>query len=89
MEEIKPPPPPQPEPETTIKPQEPPAPAIVNGLNPAEPPTFIISDRLDNIESSVKLPTNSGVDLGAKGSAAGLSSQSPASAKAFPQVLYS
>uniref|UniRef100_A0A3P8W1L6 Ubiquitin carboxyl-terminal hydrolase 8 n=1 Tax=Cynoglossus semilaevis TaxID=244447 RepID=A0A3P8W1L6_CYNSE len=52
LEEIKPPPPPQPEPETTTKPQEPPAPAIVNGLNPAEPPTFIISDRLDNIESS-------------------------------------
>ncbi|XP_070778673.1 ubiquitin carboxyl-terminal hydrolase 8 [Enoplosus armatus] len=87
LEEPKPPTPPQPE--VTPEPQEPAAPVLVNGVAPAEPPTSktsMITDRLpDTIDSPVTRSTNSGLDLNNKGPAAGTSSQSPATSKAFPQ----
>uniref|UniRef100_UPI0037E83BD0 ubiquitin carboxyl-terminal hydrolase 8 n=1 Tax=Semicossyphus pulcher TaxID=241346 RepID=UPI0037E83BD0 len=88
LEEPKPPTPPPPEPEVTPEPQEPSAPVLVNGVTPAEPPTSqtsIVADRLpDAVDSQVTGSTNSGQDPG-KGPATGTPSQSPATAKAFPQ----
>lgn len=94
LEEPKPPAPPQPEPEpeVTPEPQELSAPVLVNGVAPAEPSTSktsMAAYRLpDTVDSSVTSATNSGVDLGKKGPVAGASNQSPATAKAFPQVFY-
>lgn len=89
LEEPKPPTPPPPEPEVLPEPQEPSAPALVNGVAPAEPPTSktsMVADRLpDAVDSPVTGATISGLDPGKKGSASGASSQSPATAKAFPQ----
>lgn len=89
LEEPKPPTPPQPEPQLIPEPQEPSAPVLVNGVAPAEPPTSTTSmdtDKLpDAVDSTVTVVTNSGQDLSKKGPAAGVSSQSPATAKAFPQ----
>lgn len=91
LEEPKPLPPPQPEP-VIPEPQEPSAPVLMNGVAPAEPPTSktsMITDRLpDTTDSPVTGTTNSGLDLNKKGSGTGTSSQSPGTAKAFPQVLY-
>ncbi|CAJ1049426.1 ubiquitin carboxyl-terminal hydrolase 8 [Xyrichtys novacula] len=88
LEEPKPPTPPPPEPEVPPEPQEPSAPVLVNGVTPAEPPTSktsMVADRLpDTVDSPHPIPTHSGSDLG-KGSATGNSSQSPSTAKAFPQ----
>ncbi|XP_042348234.1 ubiquitin carboxyl-terminal hydrolase 8 [Plectropomus leopardus] len=82
LEEPKPPTPPEPEPEVTAEPPEPSAPVLVNGLTPAEPPTSktsMITDQLpDVVDSSVKGSTNPGQDLSKV-------SQSPATARAFPQ----
>uniref|UniRef100_A0A3P9BHQ7 Ubiquitin carboxyl-terminal hydrolase 8 n=1 Tax=Maylandia zebra TaxID=106582 RepID=A0A3P9BHQ7_9CICH len=92
LEEPKPPTPPPPEPEVSLEPQEPSAPVLVNGITPAEPPTSktsIVADRLpDSVDFSVTGSTNSGQDLGKKAPAASTSSQSPATPKAFPQVLF-
>ncbi|XP_068586566.1 ubiquitin carboxyl-terminal hydrolase 8 [Cebidichthys violaceus] len=89
LEEPKPPTPPPPEPEVTPKLQEPSAPVLVNGVPPAEPltsETSMVTDRLpDAVDSIVAGSTNSGQDLSQKGPAAGASSQSPATTKAFPQ----
>nr|XP_043886134.1 ubiquitin carboxyl-terminal hydrolase 8 [Solea senegalensis] len=89
LEELKPPPPPQPDPDATSKPQEATLPVLVNGMTPADPPTSMtsmVTDGLsDTVDSSVRLPTNSGTDLGKKDAAAGSSSQSPATTKALPQ----
>ncbi|KAM7015902.1 ubiquitin carboxyl-terminal hydrolase 8 [Tautogolabrus adspersus] len=88
LEEPKPPTPPLPEPEPQPEPQEPSALVLVNGVTPAEPPTSktsIVADRLpDTVDSQVTGQTNSGLDL-SKGPVTGTSSQSPATAKAFPQ----
>ncbi|KAE8297498.1 Ubiquitin carboxyl-terminal hydrolase 8 [Larimichthys crocea] len=88
LEEPKPLPPPQPEP-VIPEPQEPSAPVLMNGVAPAEPPTSktsMITDRLpDTTDSPVTGTTNSGLDLNKKGSGTGTSSQSPGTAKAFPQ----
>lgn len=92
LEEPKPPTPPKPEPEITPEPQEPPAPVLVNGVAAVEPPTsktFTVAHSLpDTVDSPVTVSTNSGLDLSKKGPAAGTPSQSPATAKAFPQVFY-
>lgn len=92
LEEPKPPTPPPPEPEVSLEPQEPSAPVLVNGITPAEPPTSktsIVADRLpDSVDFSVTGSTNSGQELGKKAPAASTSSQSPATPKAFPQVLF-
>ncbi|XP_051235178.1 ubiquitin carboxyl-terminal hydrolase 8 isoform X1 [Dicentrarchus labrax] len=89
LEEPKPPTPPQPEPEVTTEPQEVSAPVQVNGVAPAQPPmskTSMVTDRLpDTVNYPVTGSTNSLLDLNKKGPAAGISSQSPATAKAFPQ----
>ncbi|KAM9366521.1 ubiquitin carboxyl-terminal hydrolase 8 [Symphorus nematophorus] len=89
LEEPRPPTPPQPEPKVIPEPQEPSAPVLVNGVTPAEPPTSktsMVADRLpDTVDSSVIGSTDSGLDLHKKGPAAGTSSQSPATAKTFPQ----
>ncbi|XP_029316647.1 ubiquitin carboxyl-terminal hydrolase 8 [Cottoperca gobio] len=89
LEEPKPPTPPEPEPAVTPEPQEPSASAPVNGVAPAEPPTSktsMVADKLpDTVDSTVTGSTNSGQDVSKKGPAAGVSSQSPATAKAFPQ----
>lgn len=89
LEEPRPPTPPQPEPEVTPEPQEPSAPVLVNGVAPAEPPTSktsMVTDKLpDVVDSTVTVSTNSGQDLSKKGPAAGTTSQSLATAKAFPQ----
>ncbi|KAF1392636.1 hypothetical protein PFLUV_G00030130 [Perca fluviatilis] len=89
LEEPKPPTPPLPEPEATPEPHEASAPVLVNGVAPAEPPASITSmviDRLpDAVNSTVTGSTNSEQDLSKKGPVAGTSSQSPATAKAFPQ----
>lgn len=91
LEEPKPPTPPQPEPEVTHEPLEPSAPVLVNGVAPVEPPTSktsMVTDRLpDTLDSPVTGSTNSGLDPNKKGPVVGTSSQSPATAKAFPQVL--
>ncbi|XP_059209698.1 ubiquitin carboxyl-terminal hydrolase 8 [Centropristis striata] len=83
LEEPKPPTPPQPEPQVSPEAQEPSVPVLVNGVAPAEPPTSktsIVADKLpDAVDSPVTGPTNSGQDLSQK------ASQSPATAKAFPQ----
>lgn len=93
LEDPKPPTPPQPEPEVKPEPQELSAPLLVNGVAPAEVPTptmSVIADRLpDNVDSSVSGSINSALELNKKGPAAGISSQPAATAKAFPQVLYS
>ncbi|XP_039985305.1 ubiquitin carboxyl-terminal hydrolase 8 isoform X2 [Xiphias gladius] len=89
LEEPKAPNPPQPDPEVTTEPQEPSVPVLVNGVTPADPPTSktsMVTDRLpDTVDSPFKESTNSGLDISKKGPAAGTSSQSPATAKAFPQ----
>lgn len=89
LEEPKPLTPPQPEPEVRPEPLEPSAPVLVNGVAPAEPPTSktsVVTDRLpDTLDSPVTGSANSGLDLNKKDPA--VSSQSPATAKAFPQVL--
>uniref|UniRef100_A0A4W6CGX5 Ubiquitin carboxyl-terminal hydrolase 8 n=1 Tax=Lates calcarifer TaxID=8187 RepID=A0A4W6CGX5_LATCA len=89
LEEPKPPTPPQPEPVVMSEPQEPSVPVLMNGVTPADPPTSktsLITDKLpDTVDSPVTVSTNSGVDLSKKNPAAGTSSQSPATAKAFPQ----
>lgn len=92
LEEPKPPTPPLPEPEVTPEPREPSAPVLVNGVAPAETSTSktsMVIDRLpDAVNSTVTGSTNSEQDLSKKGPVAGASSQSPATAKAFPQVYY-
>ncbi|XP_031162148.1 ubiquitin carboxyl-terminal hydrolase 8 isoform X2 [Sander lucioperca] len=89
LEEPKPPTPPLPEPEVTPEPREPSAPVLVNGVAPAETSTSktsMVIDRLpDAVNSTVTGSTNSEQDLSKKGPVAGASSQSPATAKAFPQ----
>ncbi|XP_028435866.1 ubiquitin carboxyl-terminal hydrolase 8 isoform X2 [Perca flavescens] len=89
LEEPKPPTPPLPEPEVIPEPHEASAPVLVNGVAPAEPPaskTSMVIDRLpDAVNSTVTGSTNSEQDLSKKGPVAGTSSQSPATAKAFPQ----
>lgn len=89
LEEPKPATPPQPQPDVVPGPQEPSAPVQVNGVIPAEPPTSktsMITDRLpDVMDSPVTGTTNSGQDFSKNVPAAGTSSQSPATAKAFPQ----
>ncbi|KAM4592801.1 ubiquitin carboxyl-terminal hydrolase 8 [Odontesthes bonariensis] len=84
LEEPKPPAPPQPEPQVSTEPQEPSAPVLVNGV--AEQPTCktsVLADRLpDAVDSPITGTAKSGQDLSKKVPA---SSQSPATAKAFPQ----
>nr|XP_019935558.1 PREDICTED: ubiquitin carboxyl-terminal hydrolase 8 [Paralichthys olivaceus]XP_019935559.1 PREDICTED: ubiquitin carboxyl-terminal hydrolase 8 [Paralichthys olivaceus] len=85
LEEVKPPTPTQPEPEVIPKSQEATGPVLVNGVTPADPPTSkssMVSDRLpDIVDSQDNVSTHTGLDLNKKGP----SSQSPATAKAFPQ----
>ncbi|XP_061596330.1 ubiquitin carboxyl-terminal hydrolase 8 isoform X2 [Cololabis saira] len=85
LEEPK--PPAQPQPEVSSESHEPSAPVLVNGVAPAEPPTSktaIVADRLpDTMDSPVTGSTNTGLELSKKAPA---SSQSPATARAFPQV---
>uniref|UniRef100_A0A8D3ATG6 Ubiquitin carboxyl-terminal hydrolase 8 n=1 Tax=Scophthalmus maximus TaxID=52904 RepID=A0A8D3ATG6_SCOMX len=88
--EPRPPTPTQQEPEVTPKPQETLDPVLANGLTPADPPTSetsMVTDSLqeDTVDLPVKVSTSSALDLSKKGSAAAPSSQSPATAKAFPQ----
>uniref|UniRef100_A0A3Q2QFQ7 Ubiquitin carboxyl-terminal hydrolase 8 n=1 Tax=Fundulus heteroclitus TaxID=8078 RepID=A0A3Q2QFQ7_FUNHE len=86
LEEPKPPTPAQPEPEVSSEPQEPPAPALVNGVSPAEPPpskTSAVADRLpDAVDTPITGSATPGLDLNKKDPAA---SQSPATARTFPQ----
>lgn len=78
-------------PEPVVQPdtQKPPAPAVANGVAPAEPPTSktsVIADKLpDTHDSPVRSPASTGLDLNKKSPAP---NQSPATAKAFPQVLF-
>lgn len=92
LEEPKPPTPPQPEPEAAFEPDEPSVPTLVNGVAPAEPPTSktsMVAQKLpDTVDSPVISSTNSWQDLSKKGPTVGTSIQSPAAAKAFPQVFY-
>lgn len=86
LEDPKPPtPPPQPKPEVKPEPQELPAPSLaVNGLASVEPSvlqTSVVTDSLaDTIESIV-----TGLDHSKKSSGGAPSSQSPATARSFPQ----
>lgn len=88
LEDPKPPtPPPEPKPEVKPEPQELPAPSLaVNGLASVEPSvlqTSVVTDSLaDTIESIV-----TGLDHSKKSSGGAPSSQSPATARSFPQVL--
>ncbi len=86
LEEPKPPTPPPPEPEVPPEPQEPSVP-VVNGLTTSETPssTYRLPDAVD---SPITGSTNTRLDINNKAPAASASSQSPATAKAFPQVLY-
>lgn len=82
LEDPKPPVPPQPEPEVKAEPQEP-APSVVNGVASVEPsaPTTVGTDgSIYTIDSS-----GTGLDHSKKSSTGGSSSQSPATARAFPQ----
>ncbi|XP_062266019.1 ubiquitin carboxyl-terminal hydrolase 8 isoform X1 [Platichthys flesus] len=85
LEEPKPPSPTPPEPEVIHRPPEATGPVLVNGVTPADPPTsktsMVIDALPDIVDSHVNASTDSGLDLNKKGP----SSQSPASAKAFPQ----
>ncbi|KAM6943255.1 ubiquitin carboxyl-terminal hydrolase 8 [Xenentodon cancila] len=86
LEEPKPPTPAQPKSEVSSEPQEPSAPNLVNGVAPAEPPTSktsTVADRLpDTVDTPITGPANTGLELSKKVPA---SSQSPATARAFPQ----
>lgn len=90
LEEPKPLIPPQPEPEITPEPEEPSPSVLMNGFAPAEPPTLktsAITDRLpDAIDPPLTGSTTSVLDPNKKIPTAGTCSQSPATAKAFPQV---
>ncbi|XP_076587721.1 ubiquitin carboxyl-terminal hydrolase 8 isoform X1 [Chaetodon auriga] len=90
LEDPKPPTPPPPQPQIAPEPQEPSAPVVVNGVAPAEPPTdqktsTVAYSLPDTVDSPITGSTDTGLDLSKKGPAAGTHSQSPATAKAFPQ----
>lgn len=91
LEEPKPPIAPEPEPDLTAVNKEPSVPVLVNGMTPAESPTAktsLLAQTLpDTVDGPVTSSTTSGPDLSKMGPGAGTSSQSAATAKAFPQVF--
>lgn len=80
LEEAKPPAPPQPEPVVQPEPVEPSVPALVNGVSSAEPQPSVTERQSDSGDS-----TATGPELSKKNSTLGTTSQSPATARAFPQ----
>lgn len=91
LEEPKPPIAPEPEPDVTAVDKEPPVPVLENGMAPAECPntkSSVLAQTLpDTVDFPVTSSTTSGPDLSKMGPGAGTSSQSAATAKAFPQVF--
>lgn len=91
LEEPKPPVAPEPQCEVTAMDKEPSVPVLVNGMAPAESPTTttsVLAQTLpDIVDSPVTSSTTSGPDLSKMGLGGATSSQSAATAKAFPQVF--